>query len=124
MDGSATVEYWERRGLVLLWTSILGGTLTWGVSLQVSYALVKWACSRQEPYILVAIPLAALVVVAGAAALGWSCFQKARAVASEQGGTLADSSYLTAQVAVGLNLLLGLMILTWALLPFMLSPCE
>jgi hypothetical protein len=124
MHGRETVEYWERRGLVLLGTSLLAGVVAWGLSLEIGYALVKWACRRQQPYILAAVPGAGLAVVVAAAAIGWSCFAKARAIADERGGTLVDSSFFVAQVVVGLNLLLALMILTWVLLPFMLSPCE
>jgi hypothetical protein len=122
MTDSKTVGCRERRHVVLAGMSALVGVLAWGVSLETGYALVKWACRRHDAYILAAIPTVALAAVGGAAFVGWRSFTTARAIAGARGGR--NSGYFVAQVAVGLNVLLAIMILIWVVLPFMVSPCE
>jgi hypothetical protein len=123
MGGHEARDYWEDWGLVLLWTSMLAGPLAFGLNLQVGYALVKWACSREQEFLLVLVAVLALGTAAGGAWLGWSCLTKLRD-ADEQGGRLIDRSYFMAVVAIGLNLLLMLQILASAFPTIVLSPCE
>jgi hypothetical protein len=124
MGGHEARDYWEDWGLVLLWTSMLAGPAAWGLNLQVGYALVKWACSREAPYVLALVAAGALAITIAGLATGWSCLSKVRDSADEQGGREIDRSYFMAIVAIGLNALLGLHILTTAFPPFVLSPCE
>ena len=124
MGGHEARDYWEDWGLVLLWTSMLAGPLAFALNLQVGYALVKWACSREQEFLLVVVALLAVATAAGGAWLGWSCLVKVRDGANEQGGRLVDRSYFMAVVAIGLNLLLMLQIVTSAVPTIVLSPCE
>ena len=124
MGGHEARDYWEDWGLLLLWTSMLAGPLAFALNLQIGYALVKWACSREQPVVLT---LVAAITFAGAmagAALGWSCLGKLRGEADGQGGRQIDRSYFMAMVATGLNLLLALLIATSTVHQFILSPCE
>ena len=124
MSGGEARGYWDDWGLVLLWTSALTGPIAWGLNLQVGYALVKWACSREQTFVLVVLSAATFALALAGAWLGWSCLQRLRDVADEQGGRVVDRSYFLAVVAIGLNLLLALLIATSAYHPLFLSPCE
>lgn len=124
MNGHEARGYWDDRGLVLLWTSMLAGPAAWSLNLQVGYALVKWACSRGQELLLTIVATATFAVALAGAYLGWSCLQKVRGAAIAQGGTVVDRSYFLAVVAVGLDLLLALLIALSAFPQLVLSPCE
>jgi hypothetical protein len=124
MAGHEARDYWEDWGLVLLWTSMLAGPAAWELNLQVGYALVKWACSREQEFLLTLVAALTFGITMFGAYLGWSCLAKVRETADERGGTIVDRSYFMATVAIGLNALLGLLILTSAFPQIVLSPCE
>jgi hypothetical protein len=124
MGGHEARDYWDNRGLVRLSTAMFAGPLAWWLSLQIGYALVKWTCSRSQPFVLVLVSLAGLGGALAGAWIGWSCLRQLRADADERGGRLIDSNYLVAVVAIGLNLMLALLIALWAVNPLMVSPCE
>ena len=124
MGAGAARDYWEDRGLVLLWASMLSGPFAFAINLQVGYALVKWACSREQAFLLPLVGALSLALTALGAWLGWSCLVKVREAANEEGGRLIDRSYFMAVVAIGLNAILALWIVTTMLPQVVLSPCE
>jgi hypothetical protein len=124
VGGHEARDYWEDWGLLLLWTSMLAGPLAFAINLQIGYALVKWACSREQTFLLPLVSVLALALTAWGAWLGWTCLVKVRAAANEEGGRLIDRSYFMAVVAIGLNALLALWILTTMFPQAVLSPCE
>jgi hypothetical protein len=124
MGGDQARDYWEDRGLVLLWTSTLAGPVAFAINLQVGYALVKWACSREQAFLLPLVSVLALALTTWGAWLGWTCLVKVRDAANEEGGRQIDWSYFMAVVAIGLNGLLALWILTTMFPQAVLSPCE
>ena len=124
MGGHEARDYWEDWGLVLLWTSMLSGPLAFALNLQVGYALVKWACSRNQTFVLPIVAAVTFALAVWGAWLGWSCLVKLRPSADELGGRIVDRSYFLAVVAIGLNLMLALLIATSAYHPAFLSPCE
>jgi hypothetical protein len=123
MREQAARDYWDDRGLVLLWTAMLAGPVAFAFNLQVGYALVKWACSRQQPFVLLAVAMVALALTTAGAWLGWTCLAKLRGTANEEGGRVIDRSYFMAVVAIGLDALLALWMVT-TMIHLMLSPCE
>ena len=124
MGAGEARDYWDDWGLVLLWTSMLAGPLAWGLNLQVGYALVKWACSREQAFVLTVVAVITFAATLAGAYLGWSCLLTVRAAADELGGRTIDRSYFMAVIAVGLNLLLALLIAVSSVHQFLLSPCE
>jgi hypothetical protein len=124
MGGHEARDYWEDWGLVLLWTSMLAGPVAFAFNLQVGYALVKWACSREQEFLLTLVAAIAFGLAGWGAWLGWTCLVKVRGAAEEQGGRQIDRSYFMALIAIGLNLLLALWIVTSAFPQLVLSPCE
>jgi hypothetical protein len=124
MGGHEARDYWEHWGLILLWTSMLAGPVAFGFNLQVGYALVKWACSREQTFVLTLVAAGALALAGWGAWLGWTLLTQVSATADERGGRMIDRSYFMAQVAIGLNLLIALWILTSTFPQVILSPCE
>jgi hypothetical protein len=124
MGGHEARDYWEDWGLVLLWTAMLTGPLAFALNLQVGYALVKWACSREQEFVLTLVAAAALALTGWGAWLGWSLLMKVRKEAEEEGGRVIDRSYFMAAVSIGLNGMLALWILAATFPQAVLSPCE
>ena len=124
MSGGEARDYWDDWGLVLLVGSFLTGPLAWGLNLQVGYALVKWACSRQQTSVLVLVAGCTFALALAGAWVAWRCLTQIRDRADAQGGRVIDRSYFLAVNSVGLNLMLALLIATSAYHPLFLSPCE
>jgi hypothetical protein len=124
MRDEARKDYWEQRGLVLLWLAMLAGPIATALTLQVGYALVKWACATRHRDVLIIVTIGAVFASALGAALGWWCLEQAGATAADHGGRTVDRSAFLAVVSIGFNLLLALLAILWIVPPFILSPCE
>ena len=123
MAGTDAKAYWDDRGLLLLWLGVLSGPAGWALNQLVGYALVKPACTGKASVMLLLVAAVALAVIIAGGVLSWSCVTKLRG-ANETGGGVADRSLLLAVTGVALNALLGVLVLTAAVSPFLLSPCE
>lgn len=124
MADHETHDYWEARGLVWLWLAMLAGPLAAGLHLQVGYALVKPACGSRQTWILVGVAAVCGALAIAGAWLGWRCLVRIGPAKDEGGGRRLDRSYLMATVAIGLDLLLLLFIVTSTFPILVLSPCE
>lgn len=122
-EQQAARDYWDERGALLLWIAVLLAPAAWAFNQLVGYALVKPVCASGHTILLNAISIAALAMVIGGASIGWSCFVRLRD-AREEGARTIDRSYFMAVVAMGFNALVAVLILTAAVSPFVLSPCE
>jgi hypothetical protein len=116
-------EYWEHRGQTLLIIAFVLPMAAWALNELAGYALVKPVCAAGHPLLLTALSAAMLAMVGTGAAIAWSCLRRA-GDASADGGRRIDRSYFVAGATIGFNLLIGLLILTAAVPPFILSPCE
>jgi hypothetical protein len=116
-------HYWEHRGQTLLVIAVLLAPTAWALNQLIGYALVKPVCASGHTLILTALSVLMLLVVAVGGWIGWSSLVQLRG-ATEQGGTRIDRSYFLAHVALWFNLLIALLIVTAALPPFLLNPCE
>jgi hypothetical protein len=113
MGGHDARTYREGRELVLLWLAVLSGPAAWTLNLLVGYALVKPVCANRSSLTLPLLSAVALVMSLGGAWLAWACLAKLR-----------GSSHFVALTSIWLNLLIALLIVTAAVAPFLLSPCE
>jgi hypothetical protein len=114
--------YWEDWGAVLLLTGVLLPPTAWFLDLQVSYALVKWACAHDQRGVIVAAGLGSLALIASAAAMSWSCWKKVRS-AHDGGGGMEDRSYMLALSGIGLSGFFALLVVT-SMTTRLLSPCQ
>jgi hypothetical protein len=117
-------DYWDNRGLLLLWTAMLAGPLAWTLNLGINYSLVKWACSRSHPLLLATTNVLMFAVVVWSVFLARSCVASLRDRSDEEGGSPADRSYFMALTAIGVNVLIALLIVLTAFPHFVLTPCE
>jgi hypothetical protein len=123
MGGHAARTYWEDKGLVLLWFALLAPPAAWALDQLISYALVKPVCAADAHFVLTAVNGAAFLLVVAGGATAWWCMAKARDGA-EDGPRQVDRSYFMAMIAVGFNVLVGLLIVLATVPHFVLSPCE
>ena len=59
-----------KRDLAL-WISVLAGPLLWLMSFEALFALAPWACTFQDKLALYMVTLAAFILSAASAVLGW-----------------------------------------------------
>jgi hypothetical protein len=107
---------------------LVGGFLiapfAWLLDLQVSYAMVKWACENDARGLLFVMPLGSFSLIALGTWLSWSCWTKLRHQANPEGGSMEDRSYFIAVAGLAMNAVFGLLILTSLAPRYFLSPCE
>jgi hypothetical protein len=123
MASPEAYDYWEHRGLGLLWAAMLLPLAAWGIDELLGYSLVKPVCASGQKVILFRLSAAMLSMVVIGAAIGWSCLTRLREGRLD-GGSRIDRSQFLAIVAIGFNVLIGLLIVTAAVPAFILNPCE
>ena len=123
MNSDVARDYWDDWGLVLLWTSMFLGPLAVSLDLAAGYALVKPLCANGDPQMLPVLSGAAFVMTLIGTAIGRSCFARLRRTAVDDGGRVIDRSYFIAVVAIGLNVICAVLILTAGGTRFIVS-CE
>lgn len=122
-NGYEARAYWDGRGLALLWTAVLLGPAALALDIGVGYALVKWVCAGGSAAVLFAVWATALMMTGAGTALGWRLTGQARN-AREDGGSVLDRSYFGAKVAIGLNVLTVLLVITNGIAQMVVDPCE
>jgi hypothetical protein len=116
-------HYWDDKGLLLLWLSVVSGPAAWALNQLIGYALVKPLCAADAGVTLSALGAGAFAITVGGAWIAWRCLRRLKD-ADSMAATREGRSQLLAVGGLSLNLLLGLLILTAAVAPFLLSPCE
>lgn len=124
MGGHTARSYWEHAGLMLLVGGFLLAPLAWLLDLQISYAMLKWACENDRRELVLLMPLGSLGLIAIGSWMSWSCWTKLREVANQHGGRMEDRSYFLAVAGLAMNAVFGLLILTSLVPRYFLSPCE
>jgi hypothetical protein len=124
MGGHAARSYWEDAGLMMVVGGMLIAPAAWFLDLQISYAIVKWACENDRRSVVMAMPLGSLAVVALGAWMSFSSWAKLRHTAIDEGAHMEDRSYFLALAGLGINAIFALLILTSIVPRYFLSPCE
>ncbi len=124
MGGHEARSYWEDQGLLLLIGGLLLAPFAWLFEMQVSYAMVKWACEHDRRGLIMAMPVGSLTLVGLAAWMSWSCWTKLRGAAREEGGRMEDRSYFLALAGLAMSAIFALLILVSVTPRIVLSPCE
>jgi hypothetical protein len=124
MGGHEARHHWEHVGLMMLVGSVLLPPFAWLLDMQVSYALVKWACAHGRRDVLLMMPLGSLALVATAGWMAWSCWRALQREASPGGARMEDRSYFLALTGLAMTAVFGLLILASLAPRYLLSPCE
>ena len=124
MGGRAAQSYWEDVGLMLLIGGFLLAPLAWLLDLQISYAVLKWACANDRRDLVLLIPLGSLALIGVGSWMSWSCWTKLRGTANQDGGQMEDRSYFLAIAGLAMNAVFALLIVTSYAPRYFLSPCE
>jgi hypothetical protein len=104
--------------------AIVLAPFAWLLDMQISYAMVKWACENDRRELLLLMPLGSLTLVGVAAVMSWSTLKRVGDNAVEDGGHQEDRSYFLAVAGIGMSALFALLILTSVVPRYVLSPCE
>ena len=107
-----------------LWTSVLGGPITWLVSFEARYALARWACIFQTKLVLYGVTVLALGLCAASGMLAhhqWKALGEAQP--SGDGGAIPRSVFMAIG---GIVLSAGcfMIVLAQAIPELILGACE
>jgi hypothetical protein len=106
------------------WTSVLGGGIVFLTALEVSYAMVDWACGSDNAWALHLVYLVTLALTVGAGMLGWSLWTRIGREPPDGGpGSVARSRFLAAIGALG-GVIFSLVILAQWIMVVVLGPCS
>ena len=92
LGAEIAVREWPKspKGVLALWTGVLGGPVAWTLQLLVSYPVASLSCLPQyrseHPFLLNAMTFGALAFVAFSAWLAWAAFRRPADGASIEGG--------------------------------------
>lgn len=123
MGGHEARGYWDDAGLMMLMGGLLIGPAAWFLDLQISYALVKWACATGHRAVLLAVPAASFAAICLAGWMSWTSWRKL-GVADRTGASVEDRSRFLALAGLGLNAVFALLVLTSLAPRILLTPCE
>jgi len=125
MRDSAATNYWDSKGLAWLWTSFFAGPAAWTLNQGVGYAVMKPVCRSAD---VSALWLIGAFTFALACLGAWTamrrCLLMLREGVTDDGARIIDRSYFVAIVAIGMNSLIAILIVTSVIPQFLLSPCE
>ena len=124
MPDDATPIYWDGKGLALLWMSFFAGPIAWTLNQGIGYAVLKPVCRSADVSVLWLIGVFTFVLACLGAWIAALCLLALREGATDAGGRVVDRSYFVAIVAIGMNSLIALLIVTSAIPQLLLSPCE
>jgi hypothetical protein len=80
---------------LLLWISVLGGPIVWLSSFEARFALVPWACTFNNKMALFGVAIAALILCAVCALIGWRQWKTlGEHVPSSEGGAYWRSTFM------------------------------
>lgn len=121
---NSQVRVGDGKGLALLWGAFFAGPFAWAFNQGAGYAAMKPVCAGAASYVLWLIAAVAFAMVAMGAWTGWRWLQLLRATAVDDGPRGPDRNYFLAGLTIAFNVLIAVLILSAALPPLFLSPCE
>jgi hypothetical protein len=124
MQDGATTGSGDSKGLARLWASFFAGPVAWIVNQGIGYAVMKPVCSAADVSALWLIGSFAFILAGAGAWTAARCLLALRDDAIDEGGRVIDRNYFVAVVAVGVDALIAILIVTSVIPQFLLSPCE
>ena len=114
----------DRGREATIWASLFAGPIAWTFNQGAAYAVMKPVCAARAGYVLWLIAAAAFAVVVVGIWLGARSVRSIPAAAADDGGIAADPRPFVAMLAVGLNVVICLLIVTATIPQLLLNPCE
>jgi hypothetical protein len=110
--------------LATLWTVFAAGPIVWLAYLEMSYALVPWACGSGHRALLIVVAMVALALMVASAAVAWGAWRTAGASdATDDAPPHGRNAFMTLS-GLGLSLFSALVLLASTVPIFVLSPCD
>ena len=113
----------SAEGIAVQWIGILTGPLALAADQLTSYALVKWTCGHQHVWVLHAISLAALLVVAGGAFAAWTALSGLAPDATLDGGRSIDRGRFMGALGLATSALFAALVVAMAVPGWMIDAC-
>jgi hypothetical protein len=110
--------------VIALWTAFLAGPLAWSFNQGAGYALMKPVCAGKAAPVLWLVAIASLCLVVAGSCTAWGAMRPLLETARDDGGEIVDRDHFVAVLALALNVLIALLIVTSVIPQFFLSPCE
>lgn len=124
MSGLAEKEFKRSSVLFALWMGVLLAPFSFLLNLQVSYALVPWACSAGHPFWLHLASAGTFLLAMLGAFTAWRNWQKTGRESQSEGGTPLARSRFMAIIGLMMSALFSLIILAQWIADFILDPCQ
>lgn len=109
---------------VALWTSVLGGPIVWLSSFEARFAWVPWTCTFQTKFALHLIALAALLLCAACAFLGWREWKSMGEGGPDSAGGALPRSRFMAIGGMILSLGCAMIVVAQTIPEFVLGACQ
>jgi hypothetical protein len=118
MDSEITKDIEIRPSSYTLWTAILAGPFAYGVTHELRYALVQWACMNHASWVLLAIAGVLLIIPIVGAIVCW------RFSPAPEEDRVGGRVYFMAVGGFVLNCAFALAIIANAIPQFFLLACD
>ena len=113
----------SATGTAVQWIGVLTGPLALAADQLTSYALVKWTCGHQHLWVLHAISLAALIVIAGGAFAAWTAVSESPPDATLDGGRSIDRGRFMRVLGLATSALFAALVVAMAVPGWMIDAC-
>ncbi|HJQ70616.1 MAG TPA: hypothetical protein VKA70_16685 [Blastocatellia bacterium] len=124
MSERAENEFRRSGVLLALWAGVLLAPFAFLLNLQISYALVPWACSAGQPFWLHVASCGSLLLSLLGLFTAWRNWQKAGRESKVEGGDPRARSRFMAMLGLLMSGLFSLVILAQWIADFIIDPCQ
>jgi hypothetical protein len=104
--------------------AVLAGPAAWAFTQGTGYAAMKPVCASADTYLLWVISAIGLALAGAGASIAARRLSLVRTIAIDEGSRAVDVRYFVAVIAMALNVLIALLIVTSMIPLLLLSPCE
>jgi hypothetical protein len=119
----AREEFTGAGGIAALWTGVLGPPLLALLALEVNYALVDWACTRDASWVLHAVAALLFLLALATGGLAWRTWRRAGEYEPGEGAGVVPRSRFLAMLGVMISPFFALVIVGIWLPNLIVGPC-